>query len=99
MKRYGTYETNCVLVGSGCSGIHSLTESRAGCGVAGFSIFKQKTAYEMLRSLVGSEMCIETGISDIASQVGFTGESNFIHQFKSIVGETPAAYRKNNWGF
>lgn len=38
-------------------------------------------------------------ISDIASQVGFTGESNFIHQFKSIVGETPAAYRKNNWGF
>ena len=38
-------------------------------------------------------------ISDIAGQVGFTGESNFIHQFKSIVGETPAAYRKNNWGF
>lgn len=38
-------------------------------------------------------------IRDIASQVGFTGESNFIHQFKSIVGVTPAAYRKNNWGF
>ena len=38
-------------------------------------------------------------ISDIAGQVGFTGESNFIHQFKSIVGETPAAFRKNNWGF
>ncbi len=26
--------------------------------VAGFFFFKQKTAYEMLRSLVGSEMCI-----------------------------------------
>ena len=26
-----------------------------------FFFFKQKTAYEMLRSLVGSEMCIETG--------------------------------------
>ena len=25
-----------------------------------FFFFKQKTAYEMLRSLVGSEMCIET---------------------------------------
>ncbi len=24
--------------------------------------FKQKTAYGMLRSLVGSEMCIETGV-------------------------------------
>ena len=24
----------------------------------GFVVFKQKTAYEMLRSLVGSEMCI-----------------------------------------
>eukprot|EP00658_Telonema_sp_P-2_P058656 TRINITY_DN47169_c0_g1_i1.p1 TRINITY_DN47169_c0_g1~~TRINITY_DN47169_c0_g1_i1.p1 ORF type:complete len:105 (+),score=24.52 TRINITY_DN47169_c0_g1_i1:17-331(+) len=27
-------------------------------GVFGFFFFKQKTAYEMLRSLVGSEMCI-----------------------------------------
>ena len=26
--------------------------------VVGFFFFKQKTAYEMLRSLVGSEMCI-----------------------------------------
>eukprot|EP00658_Telonema_sp_P-2_P037157 TRINITY_DN26752_c0_g1_i1.p2 TRINITY_DN26752_c0_g1~~TRINITY_DN26752_c0_g1_i1.p2 ORF type:complete len:129 (+),score=25.02 TRINITY_DN26752_c0_g1_i1:25-411(+) len=32
----------------------------SGCGVYGrvFFFFKQKTAYEMLRSLVGSEMCI-----------------------------------------
>ena len=33
-----------------------------------FLFFKQKTAYEMLRSLVGSEMCIrdsiETGYAD-----------------------------------
>src|SRR5674536_373595 len=28
------------------------------CGVCFFFFFKQKTAYEMLRSLVGSEMCI-----------------------------------------
>ncbi len=27
-----------------------------------FFFFKQKTAYEMLRSLVGSEMCIKTGL-------------------------------------
>ncbi len=27
-----------------------------------FFFFKQKTAYEMLRSLVGSEMCIRTGL-------------------------------------
>eukprot|EP00658_Telonema_sp_P-2_P070628 TRINITY_DN60070_c0_g1_i1.p2 TRINITY_DN60070_c0_g1~~TRINITY_DN60070_c0_g1_i1.p2 ORF type:complete len:105 (-),score=17.39 TRINITY_DN60070_c0_g1_i1:720-1034(-) len=29
-----------------------------GVGVMFFFFFKQKTAYEMLRSLVGSEMCI-----------------------------------------
>ena len=29
-----------------------------GGGGGGFFFFKQKTAYEMLRSLVGSEMCI-----------------------------------------
>ena len=29
-----------------------------GMGVGCFFFFKQKTAYEMLRSLVGSEMCI-----------------------------------------
>lgn len=38
-------------------------------------------------------------ISEIANQVGFISESNFIHQFKSIAGTTPASYRKNNWGF
>ena len=29
-----------------------------GKSMVGFFFFKQKTAYEMLRSLVGSEMCI-----------------------------------------
>ena len=29
-----------------------------GGGGGGFFFFKQKTAYELLRSLVGSEMCI-----------------------------------------
>ena len=28
----------------------------------GFFFFKQKTAYEMLRSLVGSEMCIRDSV-------------------------------------
>ncbi len=35
-----------------------------------FFFFKQKTAYEMLRSLVGSEMCIRdrtTGVSNPAT--------------------------------
>ncbi|CZR93954.1 hypothetical protein CDFC105_33132 [Clostridioides difficile] len=33
-------------------------EAKNELGVAIFFFFKQKTAYEMLRSLVGSEMCI-----------------------------------------
>ena len=32
------------------------------CGFFGFFFFKQKTAYEMLRSLVGSEMCIRDSL-------------------------------------
>eukprot|EP00658_Telonema_sp_P-2_P076251 TRINITY_DN66424_c0_g1_i1.p1 TRINITY_DN66424_c0_g1~~TRINITY_DN66424_c0_g1_i1.p1 ORF type:complete len:100 (-),score=16.02 TRINITY_DN66424_c0_g1_i1:158-457(-) len=31
----------------------------------GFFFFKQKTAYEMLRSLVGSEMCIRDSLSTV----------------------------------
>ena len=31
-----------------------------------FFFFKQKTAYEMLRSLVGSEMCIRDSIDKLA---------------------------------
>ena len=37
----------------------------AGGGGGGFFFFKQKTAYEMLRSLVGSDMCIrDRGLFD-----------------------------------
>ena len=34
-----------------------------------FFFFKQKTAYEMLRSLVGSEMCIRDRVIDAAREV------------------------------
>ena len=34
-----------------------------------FFFFKQKTAYEMLRSLVGSEMCIRDSISNALDKV------------------------------
>jgi len=36
----------------------------------GFFFFKQKTAYEMLRSLVGSEMCIRDRQSLLGAQMG-----------------------------
>src|SRR5674536_97066 len=44
------------------------------CGYEGliwcfFFFFKQKTAYEMLRSLVGSEMCIRDSAVDVAAMV------------------------------
>src|SRR5674536_378520 len=35
------------------------------CFVLFFFFFKQKTAYEMLRSLVGSEMCIRDRITSV----------------------------------
>ena len=35
-----------------------------------FFFFKQKTAYELLRSLVGSEMCIRDRIKRLASDLG-----------------------------
>eukprot|EP00658_Telonema_sp_P-2_P076902 TRINITY_DN6835_c0_g1_i7.p3 TRINITY_DN6835_c0_g1~~TRINITY_DN6835_c0_g1_i7.p3 ORF type:complete len:104 (-),score=29.85 TRINITY_DN6835_c0_g1_i7:278-589(-) len=42
-----------------------------------FFFFKQKTAYEMLRSLVGSEMCIRDSINaeygDLTSFSGWSG--------------------------
>eukprot|EP00658_Telonema_sp_P-2_P018912 TRINITY_DN17403_c0_g2_i1.p2 TRINITY_DN17403_c0_g2~~TRINITY_DN17403_c0_g2_i1.p2 ORF type:complete len:106 (-),score=56.98 TRINITY_DN17403_c0_g2_i1:133-450(-) len=40
-----------------------------------FFFFKQKTAYEMLRSLVGSEMCIRDSgkIADPSTQSAFAG--------------------------
>src|SRR5678815_4915465 len=46
-----------------------------------FFFFKQKTAYEMLRSLVGSEMCIRdslcaTSVSSVSPWCGFTRNSS-----------------------
>ena len=38
-------------------------------------------------------------ISAIAIQVGFSSESNFIHQFRTTVGITPGVFRKNSWNF
>eukprot|EP00658_Telonema_sp_P-2_P082946 TRINITY_DN8861_c0_g1_i3.p2 TRINITY_DN8861_c0_g1~~TRINITY_DN8861_c0_g1_i3.p2 ORF type:complete len:143 (+),score=52.58 TRINITY_DN8861_c0_g1_i3:113-541(+) len=40
-----------------------------------FFFFKQKTAYEMLRSLVGSEMCIRDSFSQAAEASAALGES------------------------
>ena len=48
--------------------------------VVDFFFFKQKTAYEMLRSLVGSEMCIR----DRAGGGGETG-----HDAASVVDDRP----------
>ena len=36
-------------------------------GATVFFFFKQKTAYEMLRSLVGSEMCIRDRNTDVGA--------------------------------
>eukprot|EP00658_Telonema_sp_P-2_P013723 TRINITY_DN15201_c0_g1_i1.p1 TRINITY_DN15201_c0_g1~~TRINITY_DN15201_c0_g1_i1.p1 ORF type:complete len:128 (+),score=49.39 TRINITY_DN15201_c0_g1_i1:44-427(+) len=37
-----------------------------------FFFFKQKTAYEMLRSLVGSEMCIRDRIEYLATDIHYS---------------------------
>ena len=52
-----------------------LTDSDGLCidrGVNEFFFFKQKTAYEMLRSLVGSEMCIRDRPSSAAMRCSST---------------------------
>lgn len=38
-------------------------------------------------------------ISQIAVLVGFSSQSNFIHQFHSTVGMTPGSFRKSSWNF
>eukprot|EP00658_Telonema_sp_P-2_P043987 TRINITY_DN31865_c0_g1_i1.p1 TRINITY_DN31865_c0_g1~~TRINITY_DN31865_c0_g1_i1.p1 ORF type:complete len:106 (+),score=3.30 TRINITY_DN31865_c0_g1_i1:40-357(+) len=49
-----------------------------------FFFFKQKTAYEMLRSLVGSEMCIRDRVLDPVNVLGtlllMTDESKGVSQ-------------------
>ena len=50
----------------------------------GFSVFffKQKTAYEMLRSLVGSEMCIRDSFQTDSSRIlGSDEEKTLTHSF------------------
>ena len=53
-----------------CVVVVSLPVFRGACSF--FFFFKQKTAYEMLRSLVGSEMCIRDrrriGLRGVAGQ-------------------------------
>ena len=49
-------------VGSVWFGMDGDNEYRSENVGTGFFFFKQKTAYEMLRSLVGSEMCIRDSL-------------------------------------
>ena len=52
------------------------------CIIVVFFFFKQKTAYEMLRSLVGSEMCIR----DRAKQIGgFLTDEEWFDEFFSTM--------------
>ena len=48
-----------------------------------FFFFKQKTAYEMLRSLVGSEMCIRDRLQALPP---FTGIAGFRKSTGTIIG-------------
>ena len=50
------------MISSGCE---MVVKFRGGLymGVVVVFFFKQKTAYEMLRSLVGSEMCIRDSLN------------------------------------
>ena len=50
-----------------------------------FFFFKQKTAYEMLRSLVGSEMCIRDSVMEV---------SHRSKQFDALLVETVDLLRK-----
>ena len=72
--------------------------------------FKQKTAYEMLRSLVGSEMCIRDSLADalrggffmdfydpvLAFQGGWRYASNPSHGARAR-SSIPAFSCKNKW--
>ena len=53
-----------------------------------FFFFKQKTAYEMLRSLVGSEMCIRDRVNSIKKDKKFIANHLKLYpeSLSSIVG-------------
>ena len=53
----------------------------------GFFFFKQKTAYEMLRSLVGSEMCIRDRGSRSLTYEDFSWDKFFETNFGNINDE------------
>ena len=46
-----------------------------------FFFFKQKTAYEMLRSLVGSEMCIRDSVMTVVNGSGSSNTFEHVNQF------------------
>eukprot|EP00658_Telonema_sp_P-2_P039889 TRINITY_DN28502_c0_g1_i1.p2 TRINITY_DN28502_c0_g1~~TRINITY_DN28502_c0_g1_i1.p2 ORF type:complete len:251 (+),score=61.58 TRINITY_DN28502_c0_g1_i1:53-805(+) len=64
-----------------------------------FFFFKQKTAYEMLRSLVGSEMCIRDSLNGIPSTVidpRPTALAKFVTKFEyGIYSRNPALAKWN----
>ena len=59
-----------------------------------FFFFKQKTAYEMLRSLVGSEMCIRDSATTIEGLLGDQSEylSAFLTDFAAKLAELDTNY-------
>ena len=60
----------------------------------GFFLFKQKTAYEMLRSLVGSEMCIRDSSMLAVGDVPRNGIGIAVHcrDFNRVVGLVPGLH-------
>ena len=67
LKRQDRYR---FLVEEEGSDIRTNLASGGGNRSRGVFFFRQKTAYEMLRSLVGSEMCIRDSISaDLAAEI------------------------------
>src|SRR5674536_368457 len=57
-----------------------------------FFFFKQKTAYEMLRSLVGSEMCIRDRLSGDYNPLHINEEYAKQTQFGSRIAHGPLVY-------
>ena len=73
MKGVKTVMTRYVVIGCSCVFFFLLY----------FFFFKQKTAYEMLRSLVGSEMCIRDRCQDHQYQLLETLDSDGICRLKN----------------
>ena len=67
---------------------------KVACYVLLFFFFKQKTAYEMLRSLVGSEMCIRDRPKFV--QLGIQAAESMRPQLAALADASPqfAQYEK-----